>query len=106
MKVNVYGASDDLIEVDGDIEAEFSYSEDESNFLVFSDGTVLSVAYDDSGMWRIGRIFAGSASFAKTEASDPDDDYSDKVCLTGDIRFVALCREMVRKDKTVNECAP
>lgn len=87
--VTVYGASDDLIEIDGAISEEFSaYSSDDSGWiLAFSDGTLLSVRYDGEGCWRIGRLVAGTAAFTHTPAAGPDADYTDRVTLTGDIAW-------------------
>lgn len=79
MSVKVYGHSDDCIEVEGDIIAEFS--EDEA-CLAFSDGTVLHVEYTNAGLWRINRAVEGTASYSKFEATDPDSEqYSDMVTL-------------------------
>lgn len=83
-EIVVYGASDDLIEIDGEIRGEFGhYSDDgEPAFLAFSDGTILSVLYDAVGFWRINRAVAGSATYSKTEGTDGDEDYSDVARLT------------------------
>lgn len=83
MKVTVYGASDDLIEIDGDLHEEFEGSE-EPRYLAFSDGTVLTVQYGVGGaFWRINRLRTGSALYVKQDASDERDDYSDRVTLDG-----------------------
>jgi hypothetical protein len=89
-KVTIYGASDDLIEVEGSIREEFNPSCDEPSYLGFSDGTVLEVQYGASGFWRINRLFKGSADCQKEDATDEDTDYSDKVTLTGDVDWVVF----------------
>lgn len=93
MKVIVYGASDDLIEVEGDIRKEWSnpsYS-DEPRYLAFGDGSVLRVAYTEGGLWRVERVREGSATFSVERATDPDSDfYSDHATLEGDLRRVRL----------------
>ncbi len=94
--VIVYGASDDLIEVEGAIEEEFNPDGDKPSYLSFNDGTVLSVVYDDEGMWRVNRAVAGSATFAKVEADDPDENYSDRVTLEGDIKSVVFGHSLHR----------
>ena len=86
-KVMIYGASDDLVEVEGDIREEFNppYGDDEGpSYLAFSDGTVLSIAYSEGGtrLWRINRVAEGTAKYEKQEATGPDADYSDHVTLT------------------------
>lgn len=87
--VVVYGSSDDLIEIDGAIREEFGPSGDdgEPDYLAFSDGTVLSIAYSKDGFWRVNRVASGSAAYAKKEGDDVDSNYSDRVALTGDIRW-------------------
>lgn len=68
--VRVYGSSDDLVEVEGDVSEEFTYGADtdEGMYLGFSDGTVLGVTYDRDGVWRINRLIAGLGSYTKSEA--------------------------------------
>lgn len=83
--VKVYGASDDLIEVEGPpaVSDEFSGG-DKQKFVGFSDGTVLSIVYADDGCWRLSRVAEGTADYAHTPAVGQDDDeYSDVVTLTG-----------------------
>jgi len=95
MKVVVYGASDDLIEIEGDLSEEFGAydsGEPKTRFLAFSDGTLLSIVYGiDGAYWRINRMVAGQATYEKHEATYDDGDYSDRVTLTGDnLRWVVL----------------
>lgn len=88
-KVKIYGASDDLIEVEGDTNDEFNLYDDEKALLAFGDGTVVSVVYDEHGCWRVNRVAAGSATFEKVEADGADTDrYSDEVTLEGDLRWM------------------
>ena len=84
MSIDVTGASDDLIEIDGDISEEISaYDADEKMYYIgFSDGTLLSVKYDDDGIWRINVKQKGEAQVTKTPAEERDDD-SDEVNLSG-----------------------
>ena len=88
-KITVYGAGDDLIEIEGEIREELYARDDASTKLAFSDGTVLSVEYNKDGLWKISRLIEGSSKMEKFEATDPDsDEYSDRVTLTGDIKWV------------------
>lgn len=94
--VTIYGASDDLIEVQGAITDEFmlGYEDDNRARLAFSDGTVLSVQFDQDGVWRLCRVVEGSAQCVWRAAGDndlpnPDEDYSDRITLCGDIRWCA-----------------
>jgi len=100
MQVVIYGASDDLIEVEGDLTEEFSYlgGDDEGAYLAFSDGTLLTISYGagGSGFWRINRLCAGAANYVKVEATDEDTDYSDRVTLSGDnLRWVVCGTDYV-----------
>lgn len=93
----VYGASDDLIEIEGAIHDEFSPSDDGPTKLAFSDGTVLSVVYDDDGCWRVNRVAEGSAKMEKVDAEGSDtENYSDRVTLTGDIRWMVAGNYMAK----------
>lgn len=95
--VTVYGASDDLIEVEGDLREEFGcYGEDEGLWLGFSDGTLARITYGGEGMWRIHVHRNGSAKATKVEATDPDGDYSDKLTLDGDVRWVVCGKYHVK----------
>lgn len=84
----VTGASDDLIEIEGQVSEEFSAygtDEDEPKFLAFSDGTLLKVTYD--GLWRFALVSRGTAEYSKEEGCE-DEDTNDVVTLKGDIRWV------------------
>ena len=86
--IKIYGASDDLIEIEGDISEEFGhYSDDEPFYLAFSDGTAFTINYGPEGIWRINRLTSGSAEYSKHEGTDSDNDYSDIVTLKGDIKW-------------------
>lgn len=91
-KISITGASDDLIEVTGDITEEWNPPLDEADagvLLAVSDGTLLRVVYDSDGIWRITRIIAGTAEYEKKEG-DVEEDAFDVVTLIGDIKWVAL----------------
>lgn len=103
--VTIYGASDDLIELDGDLSEEFSalndYREETGGLLGFSDGTVLDVIYGHEGIWRIVRVSAGTATFTKDENPlDDDERYSDRVTLEGDLRWCVFGQTLVRAKTT------
>lgn len=88
--IEVYGSSDDLVEVEGDIREEFQYgSGDEGDILGFSDGTILRIQYTDEGIWRITKLRIGAAACDIVPAIDSEsDNYSDRAKLTGDIVWV------------------
>lgn len=77
MEILIYGASDDLVEVEGAIREEFSYGDDEAehDLLAFSDGTLLSIKYANDGCWRIGRLVAGDADYQHRPAAGADEDH-------------------------------
>ncbi|MGH3599142.1 MAG: hypothetical protein ACRDQH_02500 [Pseudonocardiaceae bacterium] len=102
MSVTVYGASDDLIEVEGGIEEEFNVydTHDPDKLLAFSDGTVLRVRLTDDEVWRIETVQAGSNDLSIVQAPEGDgDNYSDRAVLAGPIRWVVLGTEFaIAKD--------
>lgn len=87
VQLKIYGANDDLIEIEGGITAEFDDLPTFSTLLAFSEGTVLRLEFM-SGIWRIDRLNEGTATFQKTEGTNNDDDPSDVVTLKGEIEWV------------------
>lgn len=71
--LTVTGASDDLIELDGDISEEFARFDSEGDYLAFSDGTVLKAVYDENGIWRFNLIYKGNLYLEKIEGVVSDD---------------------------------
>ncbi len=91
VQVEIYGASDDLIVIEGPIGDEFSPTSDEGpSFVAFSDGTLLSIEYGDSGIWRISPMVMGSASYAHDPGTSPDGHYTDRVTLVGILDWVVV----------------
>lgn len=86
MSITVYGASDDLIEVEGDVREEFYYRDDEENLLAFSTGVVLRITYSTSGIWRITPVH-GMAAITQVSEEDPDS-YTDQAVIEGAKRVV------------------
>lgn len=86
MPVTVYGSSDDLIEIEGDVSKELMASS--PRLLRFNDGTEMVVSYSPvdpagyDGMWRIDITKVGKATVVIHRATDYEEDYSDKVTLT------------------------
>lgn len=80
----IYGASDDLIEFEGDIHGEvgcYGTDETERGVLVFlSDGTALEVKYGklDEGIWGVRLLIKGTLFDRIEECTDATaDPYSD-----------------------------
>ena len=83
----IYGASDDLIEVEGDISEEFNHYDDGPAYVAISDGTVLQVIYG-GGLWTIKPIQTGEGTTVEIHtATDEDKDYSDRVSLRSEKPF-------------------
>lgn len=97
MSVIISGASDDLIEIDGEDgspDEEFSCPEQEA-LLAFSDGTALLIKVDGNGVWRITPEARGTATLTVDQApTDDDRNYSDRATLDGPITWVVLGTEI------------
>jgi hypothetical protein len=98
-EITIYGASDDLIEIDGAIREEFGCVLDvpgESAIIAVSDGTLLRVRYDEDGIWRFTPSVLGSSSIAIAPGMD-DRLHSDRVILRGDnLTWVVLALEVAK----------
>jgi len=80
--IKIYGASDDLIELEGDVTEEFPFTGkgkgEGGDLLAFSNGTVLRIDYTDPGVWRITPVIHGVGRFVLTQCPEDDDNnYSD-----------------------------
>lgn len=95
--LKVYGASDDLIELEGDIEDEFGHypHDDEPVYLAFSDGTVLKAIYDNDGIWRLNLVCKGNLYQSKEDGSVIDDT-NDIVIFDTGIKWVVLGTKFVK----------
>lgn len=87
--LKVYGASDDLMEFEGDFTAEIGESRagQDGEVLAFSDGSLIAVSYD--GCWRFDIRAIGSSNPQKTFcATDSDaDQYSDIIEFSGPVKW-------------------
>lgn len=94
-RVVVFGYSDDLVEVEGDLTEEWTASTSRPNLVRFSDGLALAVRYDEEGRWRASIDRNGVATAVEIVAcprgeDDPDDrNYSDRVTVIGRFDWVA-----------------
>ena len=94
MPVTIYGASDDLIEIEGDIDEEWTalqMDDGDGAYVALSNGVVVTIRYTDEGVWRVAPS-AGDKSLVSVEFADgPDDDnYSDRATVAGTIEW-AVC---------------
>lgn len=79
--LKIYGASDDLVEIEGDTEDEIPCYEQAVELLV-NDGTRLMAHYGPGGMWRLSVVQTGAGTTVTHKpASDPDMNYTDVVTL-------------------------
>lgn len=97
MATVIYGASDDLIEVEGDVrgEATASYGAEDraGDLLVCSDGTLLAILFDSDGVWRIKPHVKGPLFDSVDQAPVNDEsNYSDRASLRDGLKWVYVCR--------------
>lgn len=94
--IYIWGCSDDLIEITGDVEEEF-YGE--TGYVVLSHGTMIKASYDErrDGAWTICVDVEGAATCERYPAGTPEAlahtrgrDYSDVVKVTSDFEWVAM----------------
>jgi hypothetical protein len=89
----IYGASDDLVEVEGDVREEFNPG-DGPSYLAVSDGTVLRIAYD--GRWRIDRIAEGGAAVYEHILAEADEGHRDDAHSTPAYSDVVMMDDHIR----------
>lgn len=91
MSTKIYGASDDLIEVEGDVNAEGYGGDDYDSLMACSDGTVLVIKYGKPGaaIWAITVKIQG-ALFDRFETGTNEDAkiYSDIVHFKDGLQWV------------------
>lgn len=103
--IYVYGASDDLIEIDGDVSEEFNVNFGDDKYLIFSDGTCVRFEYD--GDWTLSLVRGGSFLICHNVIVDPfpedfpteyHNDYSDLLVLdmTVNPTHAYIARERVK----------
>lgn len=100
MTTKVYGASDDLIEFEGDFSGEvgcYGTDGDDHGVLVFfSDGTILEVKYgkNDAAIWGVSLVKKGSLLDRIDQCDDEDADiYSDVAHFRDGIKWAYAAKE-------------
>lgn len=106
--VKIYGASDDLVEVEGDVNGCNEYgSFDKATYIHLSTGDVFKAEYTDEGVWKVDRFRNGKKklSIAKEPHADGDDPdpYTDTVTITGDIKWVDVWSNWPPSQKDIEE---
>jgi hypothetical protein len=90
--IKVSGASDDLIEIDGDISEEFNPRE-RDELLAFSNGVLLRINYSKSGVWRIQPITKTECVEIVPAPEDDENNYSDVATISEPVQWVVLGTE-------------
>ena len=100
MTTEIYGSSDDLIELEGDVEGEVScYGTDEQEkgvLLMCSDGTLLEVKYGkgDAAIWGITQIVKGELLNRIDICEDEDAKrYSDTAHFDSGLKWIYAAKE-------------
>lgn len=88
----ITGASDDLIELRGDLYEEFNSYDCKNGTMALSDGTLLRVEYDDNGIWRFEPIFKGEL-FEKIIPGSYEDDTNDEVYFKRGLKWCVFSDE-------------
>jgi hypothetical protein len=95
MSTKVYGSSDDLVEMEGDVEAEVNHitkgEYDPGVLLACSDGTMLAVRYgkQERGIWEIKALRRGDLFIGIEECEDEDADvYSDVATFQDGLKWI------------------
>lgn len=100
MTTQVYGASDDLIEIEGDIRgehADYGLSK-KSTYVILSDGTILSVHYgkEIGAIWQILVIRKGKLLDKIETCIDEDADrYSDTAYFFDGIEWAYVAENII-----------
>lgn len=98
----VYGASDDLIEFEGEFTGEVGFIGEDSDpgaLVVMSDGTLLEVKYGkaDAGIWAVTLVKKGALLDRIDQCDDADaDPYSDVAHFKPGIKWAYVAKEWER----------
>ncbi len=103
MATRIFGASDDLIELEGDVKGEVSaFGTDDADhgvLVVCSDGTVTEVKYGKNGkaIWEIKVLEKGQLFDRIEPGTDEDaDPYSDQVFLREGLKWAYVAKDWER----------
>lgn len=88
----ITGASDDLIEIEGELSEEFNAYDCTDALLSVSDGTLLQVDYDDDGIWRFKIRFKGTC-YSHHVSGSVEDDTNDEVHFNKGLKWIMFSSE-------------
>jgi hypothetical protein len=97
----LYGASDDCIELEGNINEEFYAStnaaDDEGDLLTFSCGLVARILFTREGVWRINVLRADlDVEYTLTPCpADDEDNYTDRLEIHSLVRWAVFGNSIV-----------
>jgi hypothetical protein len=99
----VSGHADDMIFVEGDLDAEFypeklilEDAECECLYMAFSDGTLLKFCYDEDGIWRFMVQFQGSL-FTEKLVGSLESEFNDVVVFQPGVKWCILSSMIAKK---------
>lgn len=90
-KVKIYGASDDLVEVDGDVDGADEFCCEEGVIAFAPSGDLFHVKYGEDGVWDITHKHASGrlqVSIIQAPTGDDPEPYTDVAMVSGDIHSV------------------
>lgn len=89
METKIYGASDDLIEIEGAISDEINcYNHKRPIKMTFSDGTVATIFYNDNGIWVI--FIKNKGDLFEKIIKNIEPEYSDILVMNEGIEWVKI----------------
>jgi hypothetical protein len=81
--LTIYGASDDLIDFEGDFEDEGNHYGDDPAYIHLDDGSVIKALYDRDGIWRFDPVkLAEGTTVKKHEKGSVEEDTPDRLTLS------------------------
>lgn len=89
----VTGASDDLIEIGGELEEELNAYDCLDGTMAFSDGTLLTVDYSKEGIWRFTPVYKGNL-FNKILQGSVNEDTNDEVYFNPGLKWCVFSSDM------------
>lgn len=91
----IYGASDDLIEIEGEITDEIGCYNNTCQSITVSDGTRARIHYDDEGQWRIEVLVSGPLFIKKIDSVGDDAKHTDDAANCSSYSDVLFLKEGV-----------
>ena len=86
--LTIYGASDDLIEIEGDVREEFDAYNAGPKVVRCSDGSAVRIEYTGEGCWEVRVVSLAVGTTAETVPHDNDKTtYTDRLTLTAPMPF-------------------